>query len=242
MGLMDDDPNAAWLRAELGRYLKHGPTPGGLGSPVALGGVTYASGRLLSIDGVPLCHVDVDALAAWRLWASRRAARRRHPVVGHPLALGWIPAAWGPPGDPGCAQLPFARDGPEPARVHFDRHRRMYVREALPPVNRRRPPTDWGRAGTPLPLEPPRRSRDRARALYAPIVRHWLVGWSLSELAAAAGVSRSAVDRLVRSAKATSAAARRAFELNKGCSYAGQWLAVRDGQVVVTDTWSGEGK
>lgn len=238
MGLQETAAPAAWLREELARYVEHGPTPGGLGSPVAVGGVTYAGGRLLAIDGVPICHVDVEALGRWRLWARKRAERRRHPVVACSRSLGWLPVTWGPPGDPGCT-LPFARDGPESARIIFDRHRRMYAREALPPVDKKRPPTDWGRAGTPLPLQPPRRSRGRVRELYDQIARHWLVGWSLAEIANAADVSRSSVDRAIRSARAASEAARKAFNGRGACTYAGPWLAVNDGHVVVTERWEG---
>lgn len=238
LGLLDDAAPAAWLREQLASAVEHGLTPGGLGSPVSTTGVIYGSGRLLALDGIPICHVDAEALATWRIWAAQRAGSRRHAVTGHALAVSWQPITWGSPGDPGAC-LPFARDGPEPADVVFARHRRMYARQALPPVDGVRTPTDWGRAGTPIPLDPPPRSRGPARSLYVPLARHWLVGWSLAELAAASGVSRSAVDRLIRWATRVSTEAREAFERRRTCAYAGRWLAVHDGRVVVTETWSG---
>lgn len=216
LGLLEPDPPAAWLRGEIRAFFERGPGPGGLGSPVSVGGVAYRGGRLLVIDGVPLRHVDVDALAQWRLWATERARARERP-------LSWRPVTWGVAVDPG-ARLPHARDGPVSADVVFDRHRRMYARASEPGPEGRRL-IDWGRWEVALPVEPPPRSRGLARAHYKAIARHWLVGWSLTELAEGSGASRSAVDRLIRSARTLAA----------DPAYAGRWLAIDFDRVVVTD-------
>ncbi len=216
LGLLEPEPPAAWLRGEIRAFFDRGPCPGGLGSPVAVGGVAYRGGRLLAIDGVPLRHVDVDALARWRLWATERARARERPLT-------WRPVTWGVAVHPGD-RLPHARDGPVSADVVFDRHRRMYARASEPgPAGRRL--IDWGRREVALPIEPPPRSRGPARAHYESIARHWLVGWSLTELAEGSGASRSAVDRLIRSARTLAA----------DPSYAGRWLAIDFDRVVVTD-------
>lgn len=221
LGLLEPDEPAAWLRGEIRAFFEYGPCPGGLGSPVAVGGVAYRSGRLVAIDGVLLRHVDVEALSRWRIWATARARARDRPLT-------WHAVTWGVAVDPG-GRLPFARDGPVSADVVFDRHRRMYARASEPGPDGRRL-VDWGRREAVLPLDPPPRARGAARDHYEAIARHWMVGWSLAELAEGSGASRSAVDRLIRSAR----------QLAADPAFAGPVLAIDFDRVVVTPDPGGE--
>lgn len=200
LGLLDDAEPSAWLRAEVERHLRR-PGPDAIASPAAVAGVVNRAGRCIAVDGVAIRHVDVDALDRWLAWAHERAEARGRRLT-------WRLAHWGPAIDPGPAGHALVAGRLDPPATVFERHRRSAeTRTAV------------------LSAAPPARTREPVRTRFEGIARLALAGWSITELAIAAGTSRSAVHRALRSAQA----------LGRDPSFGGPWLAVEHTRVVVVD-------